>query len=659
MNNQFWGSTIEQLGGTYLNTKAIISVEEGYNIGGSLHLVNLGDYEVEGFDNSGLFNQQLQLDLHSPIERLKYNNSYFQRELTNHPFYYTSFVSEDSFNTDWTISNSGGDFGVTSASLKLRHTSGSISQAYLNDTKDFSNFRVILRLGSSSFDNATQNPRGGIQFHADFSVQDEGWLWRISGEPTNALEVFRLGQLGTGTTRLFSTAFNPAQNADYWLMAVVRDSSIYFYSSTNGRAYTLQYSSSTLGDFYNSRQVGIRMQGASGTLAEFKEFDFVGIGNINTTEDTLRTILGMGGIFGVSFQNEFSGFTPFMANNGGTWYLGTSNNLYFVGLSSGGNSWYTFMTSGGTYSDFVAEVDFKGCSGHFTGMIVGETNNFYGNQHLLSPSTSNGLDHYLDARFLYEKRGDYLGIKEQTWYKMRMVKSGLFIGWYINDLLANSIYGTSLSDTDNNHIGFFVYRGVPAGVTIEFRNFRIGRLDQLADDTTIEANQSLASIYNRYLPDGFASVWHEDHVEIFEAGSSRDVINIGDSFNIINSEHSISNIAGDKLVTVKGQKDAARVENANNRVRLQLDSSRSSFLNEQGIQNRTDATSYGEADIFISNRNVDSVSVELNPRVHLEQYDEINYVDSTLGISRKMNLYSNNKVFDAGTGEFRQTLTLF
>src|SRR5690606_31440995 len=108
MNNQYWGSTIEQLGGTYLNTKAIVSVEEGYNIGGSLHLVDLGDYEVEGFDNQGLFNQELVLELHSPIERLKYNNSFFKREFRSGPFYYTNFNSQNEFNLNWTINFSAG-----------------------------------------------------------------------------------------------------------------------------------------------------------------------------------------------------------------------------------------------------------------------------------------------------------------------------------------------------------------------------------------------------------------------------------------------------------------------------------------------------------------------------------------------------------------------
>ncbi len=38
--NQYTGATVERLGGTYLDSRAIVNIKEGYVLGASRHSVN-------------------------------------------------------------------------------------------------------------------------------------------------------------------------------------------------------------------------------------------------------------------------------------------------------------------------------------------------------------------------------------------------------------------------------------------------------------------------------------------------------------------------------------------------------------------------------------------------------------------------------------------
>jgi hypothetical protein len=647
INNLYWGATITELGGSYLNTKAIISVEEGYQVGASIHYVTLGDYEVASFNNQGLFRQQIQLELESQQERLKSNSSYVPRTFKSGVGYFDDFVDENKFSYDWSILS--GEWGITNGTLISSHE-GLVTDNFIDfiGSKPLKNFRIITK-GLH-----TNNDLAGFEHR--YSLLDNDNFTRsilYNGQMILSRDI------NGGTTTLSSVTFGSTTLADnnYWLMTTVNNRKIIISGATDGKTFTkfIDYTD-------NASQEGVFGLGVyslRGNTFKFDSFEVQEIDNKYTRGDILTATNAMGGIFDTRIQSEYIGRSGlFEPTLGSSWVFGSSSDIYLVNTATG-NSWHTYTMSGSSLTDFVAEIEIKGSSGNIAGIFVGNTNNFYGNYFQFNYSTNNFVEHYSPLRNTYTNYGLPVVLFPDQFYKLKMIKNNQQISWYVNDQWVNSLYGTSFNNPLAVDVGLMSHRNVSAGSTTVFKNFLISKLDELVEDIVFDSNQALSTIRSRYLPDGYASIWSGDHVEIFEAGASRGSVNLNANSNMINSDESIDNNTGSQLVIVRGQDNIARIQNANQRVMGRISDTNIAMFSEQDIQSKGDAISLANSQNFISNKNVQNFQITVQPRVQLEQFDTINYVDTTLGISRAMNVYNQVKMYNAVKGEFRQILTLF
>lgn len=659
--NQYYGATKYIKGASYLDTKTLLNIQEGYKIGATIEYIDLGDFEVSDFTNTGAFNQTLLLNAHSPVKRLNYNNTFLGRTFKSHHTFFDAFVEGDSINRNWAQFDGGWKIASNQLQFDRNDTADTSSNIAYTGNQNINDFRVIVKCKCDQFDTAGADNNISISFNMQKFVkgQENGYRFSLIGDDEDELRVSKVVN-GAVTHLASGVAFNPANDTWYWLMVVKRGNRIRCYSSTDGRAYTERFD--VVDNTYIGGGIGIRCFGAAESVDFYIDsVDVVEIGNQYAMADILRHTLAMGGVFDAWIQPELNGVSSFVASAGSSWVAGNTNGYQQVDLynTATGNSWHTFMNVGATFDNFIFEFEMRGASSsNYAGGVLGTTNNWYGNYHRTTTTVNQSVEHYMNARFTYGGRGDYINIQPDTWYKYKIVKNNLFVGWYINDVLVNSIYGTSLADRDglDNRVGLFGYRNGISGTVTSFRDIKISKLDNLAGDVTIEPNTPLSSTFNRFLPRGYAVNWHGATVEIFEVGASRGEHGI--SQYIQNSNEDISNITGDKLVVARGENTIVQTINTDTRVTNQVDSMRIQFLQDQNIKNITDAENLAKVDLRLTNKNIQQYDVNIVPRIDMENYDTVNFIDETLGVSKQMLVFGFDKKYDATKGSFRQSLQL-
>jgi len=660
--NQYHGATRSILGASYLDTKAILNIQEGYQIGATTEYVDLGNFEVENFANTGVFSQKLKLNAHNPVRRLDYNNTIVARSFENHHVWYDDFSDSDTLQRNYQQFDSGWE--ISSGNLKYDMTDTPNDRdniAYVGN-QTFDDFRIIVKIRCNTFD-TDYDSRISILFNTqDFTrLNKNGYGFELMGENVNLLRAIKFTD--DAAALLDSTAFNPADDTWYWLMVIKRGNRIMCYSSTDGQSYTSRYDITD--NTYSGGGIGLYCRSGDSSTEFLIDFiDIVEIGNQYSTKDIIKHSLAMGGVFDTWIQPELNGVSGFEASAGSCWVVGNTNGYQQVDLynTQGGSLYHTYTSAGNTFNNFIFECEVKGLSGNWLGLMTGSTATFYTNYYKFIGTASdvrNNIDNIISGgRNVYAKRGLYLNLQSSQWYKIKLIKTNLFLAWYVNDVLSNSIYGTSLpeSDGEDNNVGIVGWEG---GVTIyrsSFRNAKISKLDDLVDDVQINPNTPLSSVFSRYLPNGYAVNWSGSTVEIFEVGASKG--EFGVCQYIQDSSEDISNIVGDKNVLARGENSIGLASNTNDRVVGQLDSTRVKFIQDPNIQSNTDGENIANADIVATNRNIQPYSCSITPRVDMEQYDTVNLVDAGLGISKKMLVQGFNKSYSAGDGSFRQTLQL-
>jgi len=266
------------------------------------------------------------------------------------------------------------------------------------------------------------------------------------------------------------------------------------------------------------------------------------------------------------------------------------------------------------------------------------------------------------AQIKYENRNDFVKLRDDQWYKLRLVKQNNFFGFYVNGTLGNYFFGITSQST--NFESIFVGVGTHAnggtsgqGSTItSFRNLRISKLDDSVSDVQIESNTSAGSAFQRYLPQGYVANWRTDAVDIFEQGASRGVFGV--SQFIENSNEVFNNIVGKRSAVVRGDNVAVSRNTPEVQVRKQVDSTRVSFIQDRNIFSADDAQNLAVSKLKRTNRNIHTNSIQIKPRVDMEPYDKVEFINPLLGVSKHMLVKSSTKQFDASRAGFRHSIQI-
>jgi len=252
-----------------------------------------------------------------------------------------------------------------------------------------------------------------------------------------------------------------------------------------------------------------------------------------------------------------------------------------------------------------------------------------------------------------QNRGPFWETQPNTWYRFKMIKSGANLYWEINNQIVNSINGASIGNgLTAAYLGFYTN----AGMSAEFRNFRISQLDDAIDNVLLEPGSQAQSMISRVLPEGFATNDRLGNVEIFRIGDNRGEHTVGLSDYIITDSQALSNIQGDKYIINKNS-DTIKIVNSNNsRVQRQADSGRISLVYSD--LSNDNMLSVANAEMILGNKDINTVGLGIVNRPSLEQYDIVNLVNPYLGISNKFTVFNMNKNFNSSNGQFTEQLQL-
>ena len=649
LNNLYLGATQTELGASYLDTKTLVNINEGFQIGSTIEYINVGQYEIDSFNNNGPFSQNTRIEASNRLNRLKHNIPTFSRELVSGAIFRDDFNDINTIDRNYTsIGQQSG--GVTSGVYRLATGTSGLDIKILNKVPGIRDTRVIMKATVTN----TPGTDTRVGLYLRTLGQSIGYRVEVGGGQLNLIRQ-------ADAAVLDNTAQGISSGLPFWLMAIVKGNKLYGYFSTDGLNYTAKVSATDDTRFLGD--VGFRINNLTGShIFDIDYFDLVEIEDQVSIEDTLRTVSAMGDVQDINITDKFNDISDFESNAGASWIIGITNGVQQIdGFNGGGASLWSIITSAGnSFNDFILKYEFTGSSGAVFGSLVGSTNNWYGNYHQLdNPTNNNTIENILTgiSRFSYQNRGEYFNPLSDRWYKGKIVKRGLGIYWYVNDNLVNAIYGTSLSNAltgVSNNIGFFLRKeGGPDKVS--FRNIRISSLDLPVDTILINQNNTLDSMFTRYLPEGFAAINGSTTVDIFEIGASRG--SHGVTNTILSTNEEISNIAGEDNIIVSGEVLSLQVT-SNDRVSRQIDSNRTTSLYEPSVDDVNNAQKRAAVAFSNSNRNINSVGLQLPTRPTIETFDTINYNNDLLGISKQFIIYSQSKSFNSVDGSIRQTFKL-
>lgn len=671
LSNQYLGTTQNVGGGTFLLTKSFLNISEGIQYGNTIEYLNNGKFVVQKISKSNFYNPILEIEAEEPLSELKRTNDLFTRSFDSHINYLDNFNDQNLFSSNW--ASESGEWGLTQNLLRstfVYSLAPNNQPEYINyvQFKPIKNLRATIKVKSN-----IAGSRMGIQIRKSNNGQDYALIFNQDNRLF--LQTFKNGSNITSTTATLGAT--PSVNTYQWIMVSAYESRYDISHSLNGVSFTKYLSVSEYSnDAGFCALTGYEFATGNTLVTDYDSFEFVEIGNQYTAEDLVKSALDMGGIYNYNIQADVSGFTFFIPNTGTSFYLGNSDNAFLISSASG-NSWHTAFLFGKTLSDFRADFEFKAGLSTLFGSAVGVCNTFYLNYHLFGTSNpQNDIEAYINnERFTYNKRGDYINLRSDIWYKGSLVKSDNFLGWYINNQLVNSFYGnslalgtstagisfaTSIANIDNQSFGFAIFRSAGIiGSTVELRNFRISSIDTLVSSFQLQQNQTLESFFRRILPNGFVANLDNDSYDIFELGQSRSNITIGNSNSTINYTEDINYSQGIMYSFLDAGENRSRLSFTNNVIKRKFaDSVLASFEKDESLGNNFDINKYVTNKFLNENSNIDVLNLSIPLRPSLEIYDNINYINPSIGISRKYIASSVNKSFDFTRGDFRQDIRL-
>lgn len=660
--NKYFGATITQSGGSFLYSKGILHLEEGYTIGQSRYMVSLGEYEISDIYADGWNNQVLTIDAESPVARLKYNNLAYSKRLKNSFHYYSDLRSQEEIENEFAATGQENfTAGTSGARLNIVAGSNLSSDILFNGRNDIGDFVFKTKIRATGWNNVFTGFY--VQFGAllagpstSSSIRYEMRLLALTGTSHQLDLVVRSG---AGGTLLRSFAVPLSNNTDYYLIASRNDSVINGLISTDGVNYTLGIS---LADsMLKDGSFGIGAYAFNGASINISYLEFDEVGTYLDTERYNRKVLGYGGVNEVTTARQAYGFNSSdyaISDAGASVVFGSSENFYFInGTSTSGGSFYHLRYNTQNFSDFVATMEMYGPSVS-AGWMVGSATKYY-TQIFRDGVNRSILRGNVPSAGVTFQNNIFFNYRAEQWNRHTLVKSGYHLRYYVNGLLANAVYGTSLTDKDDVSVGFVMNRELMAGATVEFRNFEISELDQLIDDTTIDANQTLSANFERFNADT-QRTYGNYVTRLFFAGNSTGTLNIDDRSNfIIEDPKNISNVLSEKQYTLQGTDISGKAVSTRRKdISYQIDSFRSEFIDDSTMVNKDDIS-----DILISRfvqgavtDNV--VTLTTMPILEAEVFDRVVFNSRQYGASGSYFVLNNSRYYRAAQGEYRQILTL-
>jgi hypothetical protein len=655
METLYWGPTQSISGASYLNTKAVLDVEEGYWNGSSMVYTTLGTYEVEDFQDMGSLDRRINLKASSPLSRLKSNTLVTNRTIKSTRVFWDNVDGTYDFDANYESTASSGTWGASVGNyIYCQDPSANSSLAY-TELDDIENGRILCKLETD--DTSTNN--SGVIIRAS-SGDDEnnmsGYYVALMWD-SNVIRIMRYDN-GSVTTLESSSSVTLNSGTEYYLLVTFYGGEIYAAVYDDPTSSELAEARTT-DDTYTSGQIGLLTQGAGTQVNKWFYFQFAEITNQNARESVLEDIWYMGNNTGVTFQQDYYGWDDFNASTtGACWDVSNDTVTYYA---DGNSNLIESYILGETVSDFVAEVQVRGGVTNIGAIGVGTTTIMYGSW-LRYSDIATGLQVQLDGNnmigYYSGEWVDYIEPGASTWYDLKLVKRGSYVASYINNTLYSYWEGLSWEDVNAVHPMVFGYQG-HGQQGLEFRNFRINALDDLVEDVEITAGQPLKETWDRYFPDGYAAINGEDCTEVFRIGASRETHTLSSETDYFTSTtRSISNVASADASISRSTDATGAAQSGSDRIDTQADSTRVDFTSDPNIVNTTEADNHAERRTRFLNREVESININMVSDPTYQLYDFVDFVDTTIGVSGQYIVWDINKNYNSSEGRIDMNLTL-
>lgn len=679
INTYYGGNTQSFNGASTFSSNVLIKIEEGYTVGSTFERVSIGEYTTIDLQNNGAGNQTIDINAISSKLLPNNNSSLIYRNLTSGDAFFSrlknSGVNND-FSSNFYLQS--GDWEEKSAQVgpspassredALLSNPTSVSEAYYSGNDSIRDSKVGVRFAVTSTaalgtpvlrTRWNPNSNSGYQFSYSYATNRFSLDRQDNGVATN---------LGATTITLGRSPF-------YWLNLITQGQHLIASYSSNGVSYAKLFdvydyglSGSDLSHFEG--QIGLAAPAGNYNLGFF-DFSLIDLDRTKTREDVIREGLAMSQAGELKVSDEQNLLPP---STLGTWTDQSANgNIHYALTNTSiGDSWYNLKFNLRS-DDFVFESEILGTSGNRAGIglgnvnpIVGTSASWYCNYFLFSGSSrENSVENYMQTRNTYRGQGDHLSLQPNQWYKLRVVKEGFLIRWYVNDVLSNSINGTSLFDSEKgesvNPMLFGYRAGVSATQTL-FRNIRVSQLDDLVSPITVEPNTTLDSLVNRYIPNGYAVIHGVTYTQVFQIGTSRGSLGAVDTvsdFTGLPTEGE-DYTAGNKIAFTINDKAAAFVQvDSGDMLRQRASSSKTSVIVDDNFDSETEAGNAAQIEIDGLNRKRKPIYLDTKVNPLIEPYDHISLGATTLSdfTGRSLLISSFTKSF-SNTGPFRQSLIL-
>lgn len=648
MINLYSGATRSTLGATYLDVNTYLNIREGYNTGNTTEYVTNGPFLATSLVNSST-DQVLSLDAIDDPTKLGLQRLPITKTFRRGHQYNERFDDPQVLGSKWVDQSNANGWGITTGFLRSL-VSGQNNIEY-SGNNNLADVRVIV------------NARAGVtalSFHLIMrSTSTEhnnisGYMIQFAGNVPD----MRINRAVNSSFTLLQTASVPALPAGTigTFMFVFKGRRIRSYMSTDGGMTVtagVDYEVEEPIDLnFQTGSIGIRCDTQN---AEFTNIDIVELYDSPTVESVVKKVGFMGGINNIVVQDAWAGATGWLSSTNSTFTLGITNGYSQVDLTTTdtGSSWH-MLTSGISFSEFTFECDIFGVSGNYMGIFAGLTNNFYGNYHYFG-AAANEIENYINGRFAYRRRGEYFLIGASRWYNFKLTVEDKYFNWYMNGQLVNSIYGASLS-VDTMSIGLFAYRTGSSSQRLSWRNIKVSQLDDTIDDVTIDANNTLKQTFDRYIPDGFAVQQIGSTTEIFAIGTSRGQFTVNNY--IASSTGNRYYNEGFRYISVSGRDVLMTKDSINPDVLKSLETHRFATINDQSISTVQGVLNIARRFQSIEQRQLGGVDIQIINRPMLQQYDQIIFTDTVLGVSQQYIIGNISRSWSVGS-HFNSSVNLY
>lgn len=653
----FFGSTGDVVGSSNFNSKAILSIEEGYNLGSTIEYVIKGDMTVDYAQSNGQNQQRITLGTYSKEASMKDHSNNLSLNFPSYYRLYDPFDSTTEFLSRYSFSSPGVSYDNSTSNVKMVFGSAGTSryrELILEERADLDNLRVLVKMQRNSTTRATGT------FLTVFRYINTNNYLRVRYEGGQVrYEVVDRGNIQTLASK---SGVSVTANRDYYMMTMMYDHRLIHAGSTDGVNYTKHIDYSGLTEYtgtYTNRKakVGVAGIGSSGGFFTIKELQVTNMGNQQSFETAQYRALSSGNQFEVDIQKELDGFGSFSASSGASWLSGSSGSITRVSSTVPNTGWDTFMTTGSTLNDFIFEVDMNGSSGTIAGLLFGATNNFYITFQNLDSGAGEGVEQVIGgSRFSRSHFGAHLNLLDNITYNMKLVKKDIKASWFVNGVEQNIIAGTSLLDrfANNVNVGVAVYNHFGGSVT--FSNARISYLDTPIDDFRIENNENFLDISDRYLPEGFERLSSSNRTKVIQRGSSQGTYNVGSNFYNPDLQTSYQEIPD--LVIMRGNQYGSFYGSSNPVSKSWFANTKTVFINDQNVLSSSQAQELAKKAMDSLNINLNQMTINMDALPTLEKHDRVLIIDDNLGVSRLYTVDGFTTSYEASNGRFVSSLNL-